>query len=152
KTEAGEAFLLYTLSGAPAEAFAKFPAPRATALFGPTFRGEGIIRLDDVLKDPRYGKSAPYHGMPPGHLPVRSYLAVPVRSRSGEVIGGLFFGHSETGRFLARHERLVSGVAAHAAVAIDNARLFAEAKAAEAAQAKRAEDLRLAEERLRLAV
>ena len=31
-----------------------------------------------------------------GHLPVRSYLAVPVRSRTGEVLGGLFFGHSET--------------------------------------------------------
>ena len=41
---------------------------------------------------------APHHGMPPGHLPVRSYLAVPVVSRSGEVIGGLFFGHPEAGR------------------------------------------------------
>ena len=36
--------------------------------------------------------------MPKGHLPVRSYLAVPVTSRSGEVIGGLFFGHAQTGR------------------------------------------------------
>jgi GAF domain-containing protein len=34
--------------------------------------------------------------MPQGHLPVRSYLAVPVVSRSGEVLGGLFFGHAET--------------------------------------------------------
>ena len=34
-----------------------------------------------------------------GHLPVRSYLAVPVRSRTGEVLGGLFFGHSEAGVF-----------------------------------------------------
>ena len=30
--------------------------------------------------------------MPPGHLPVRSYLAAPVKSQSGEVLGGLFFG------------------------------------------------------------
>ena len=44
----------------------------------PTFRGEGIVRMDDVTKDPRYGRNAPYHGLPPGHLPVRSYLAVPV--------------------------------------------------------------------------
>ena len=63
--------------------------------------------------------------MPKGHLPVRSYLAVPVSSRSGEVIGGLFFGHPRTGRLhRARAERLVVGVAAQAGVAIDNARLY----------------------------
>ena len=65
--------------GAPREAFAKFPHPRATAIFAPTFHGEGPVRLDDVTADPRYGHSAPYFGMPPGHLPVRSYLAVPVK-------------------------------------------------------------------------
>ena len=74
--EKGEAYTLYTLSGAPREAFAKFPMPRNTAVFAPTFRGEGIVRSDDITKDPRYGTNAPYHGMPEGHLPVRSYLAV----------------------------------------------------------------------------
>jgi signal transduction histidine kinase len=62
--------------------------------------------------------------MPPGHLPVRSYLAVPVRSRNGEVIGGLFFGHAEPGRFGDLSEERVAGLASQAAVAIDNARLF----------------------------
>ncbi|HEY4365787.1 MAG TPA: response regulator [Steroidobacteraceae bacterium] len=122
--EQGKSFTLYTLSGASREAFDKFPLPRATALFGPTFRGEGILRIDDVLKDPRYGKSGPYHGMPPGHLPVRSYLAVPVTSRSGFVYGGLFFGHEVPGTFVERDERVVAGIAAQAAIAIDNARLF----------------------------
>jgi PAS domain S-box-containing protein len=122
--EQGEAFQLYTLSGAPREAFEKFGHPRATPIFAPTFKGEGIIRLDDVTRDPRYGRWAPHHGMPPGHLSVRSYLAVPVRSRSGEVIGGLFFGHPERGVFTERSERLVAGVAAQAGIAIDNARLF----------------------------
>ena len=79
----GGSFMLYTLSGAPREAFANFPMPRATALFGPTFRGEGIVRIEDVLAHPDYGKSAPYHGMPKGHLPVRSYLAVPVITSDG---------------------------------------------------------------------
>jgi signal transduction histidine kinase/CheY-like chemotaxis protein len=130
--ENGDAFVLYTLSGAPREAFERFGHPRATALFGPTFRGEGIIRIDDVRKDPRYGQWGPHHGMPQGHLPVSSYLAVPVESRSGAVIGGLFFGHPEPGVFTARSERIVKGVAAQAAVAIDNARLFEVAqKAAE---------------------
>ncbi len=97
--EKGESYLLYSLSGAPREAFARFGQPRATPLFGPTFKGEAPIRSDDVLADPRYGKWGPHHGMPPGHLPVRSYLGVPVTTRAGEVIGGLFFGHDRPGMF-----------------------------------------------------
>ena len=128
--ETGDAFLPYTLSGAPRDAFASIGNPRKTALFGPTFRGEPPIRLDDVLSDPRYGTLAPHHGMPKRHLPVRSYLAVPVKSRSGEVIGGLFFGHSQTGVFTERAERLVAGVAAQAGIAIDNARLYESAQRA----------------------
>ena len=121
--ERGEAYTLYTLAGVPREAFAEFPMPRNTAIFGPTFRGEGVVRLADATADPRYGHNAPYAGLPPGHPPVRSYLAVPVASRSGEVLGGLFFGHPEPGVFTGRHERLVVGLAGQAAVALDNARL-----------------------------
>ena len=120
--------MLYSLSGVPKEAFSKFPMPRATAVFQPTFKGEGVIRSDDILQDPRYGKSEPYKGMPPGHLPVRSYLAVPVTSRSGEVLGGLFFGHKNTGVFKQEHEALLVGIAGQAATAIDNARLFQKAQ------------------------
>jgi GAF domain-containing protein len=90
KNEHGESYTLYTLSGASREAFSKFPMPRNTAVFTPTFRGEGVVRMGDVRKDPRFGKNAPHHGMPAGHLPVVSYLAVPVRSRTGEVLGGVF--------------------------------------------------------------
>ena len=120
----GDAFELYTLSGAPREAFEKFGKPRATALFGPTFRGETTIRCDDVLLDPRYGQNTPHHGMPSGHLPVRSYMAVPVRSLSGEVLGMLLFGHPQIGIFTDRSERLVTGVATQAGIALDNARLY----------------------------
>jgi PAS domain S-box-containing protein len=126
----GESFLLYTLSGAPREAFEKFGLPRNTPIFEPTFRGTGIVRSPDITKDPRYGTMLPHRGMPLGHLPVRSYLAVPVISGSGEVIGGLFFGHSETGVFTERAERLVVGIASQAAVAIDNARLYDRVKQA----------------------
>jgi PAS domain S-box-containing protein len=121
--DSGESYMLYTLSGAPIEAFSKFPMPRNTNVFAPTFEGKGIVRSDDILKDPRYGHSPPYHGMPKGHLPVRSYLAVPVVSRSGDVIGGLFFGHQETGVFTERSERGLEALAAESAVAIDNAKL-----------------------------
>lgn len=132
---AGESFLLYTLSGAPREAFEKFGLPRNTPVFHPTFHGEGVVRSADITRDPRYGTIAPHHGMPAGHLPVRSYLAVPVRSRSGEVLGGLFFGHPDAGVFSERAERLALGVASQAAIAIDNARLY---EAAQQASAERA--------------
>lgn len=127
--ESGECFLLYTLSGAPISAFSSFGLPRATEIFGPTFRGEATIRSNDITKDPRYGHMPPHYGMPKGHLPVVSYLAVPVTSRSGECVGGLFFGHSEPSRFTRGHERLVASFAAQATVAMDNARLYAREKA-----------------------
>jgi two-component sensor histidine kinase len=123
-----QSYTLYSLSGAPREAFSKFPMPRNSEIFDPTFKGLCAIRSDDITKDPRYGKNAPYHGMPKGHLPVVSYLAVPVIARSGEVIGGMFFGHKRAGVFTERAEKLVSGIASQAAVAIDNARLFQSAK------------------------
>jgi len=136
--EEGEALVLYTLSGAPREAFEKFGMPRNTPVFNPTFTGQGVVRSPDITKDPRYGQMAPHHGMPTGHLPVRSYLTVPVISRSGEVMGGLFFGHTETDQFTERAEQLVVGVAAQAAVAMDNARLY-EAAQREIASRERAE-------------
>src|SRR5918998_1326382 len=122
--ERGESYTLYTISGVPREAFSKFPMPRKTEIFGPTFKGEGVVRSADIREDPRYGNNPPYNGMPEGHLPVVSYLAVPVVSRSSEVLGGLFFGHPEAGVFGEREEQIVVGLAAQAAVAIDNARLF----------------------------
>jgi PAS domain S-box-containing protein len=128
--ERGQSYMLYTLSGVPRESFARFPMPRATRIFEPTFKGEAILRSDDITRDPRYGHNAPYHGMPEGHLPVRSYLAVPVKSRSGEVIGGLFFGHPAPGVFTEREEKLVAGLASQVAIAMDNARLFQRAQEA----------------------
>ncbi len=121
--EKGESYMLYTLSGVSREHFANFPMPRNTAVFAPTFTGQGIVRSDDILADPRYGKNEPYHGMPSGHLPVRSYLAAPVVGRSGEVLGGLFFGHEQVAIFNEHAENVVAAIAGPAGVALDNARL-----------------------------
>jgi PAS domain S-box-containing protein len=146
----GESYMLYTLSGVPDEMFAHFPMPRNTEIFAPTFKGEGTVLIDDVRKDPRYGKNSPYFGMPKGHLPVTSYLAVPVISRSGEVYGGLFLGHSKKAIFNERAARVVEGIAAQAAVAMDNARLYEAAQnartAAEQAAHHAEESSRLKEE------
>lgn len=124
----GEQYMLYTISGVPRERFSNFPMPRNTPVFAPTFSGSGIVRSDDITLDPRYGQMEPHRGMPKGHLPVRSYLAVPVVSKSGEVLGGLFFGHADAGVFDERAERLMVGVSAQAAIAIDQARLYNKAQ------------------------
>lgn len=141
-TEQGDAWQLYTISGVPRENFAKFPLPRATAVFAPTFQGAGIVRSDDITLDPRYGKNAPHKGMPEGHLPVRSYLAAPVMSRSGEALGSLLLGNSKPGVFTEHHEQLIVGVAAQAATAIDNSRLYENAQR-EIADRRQAEEDRL---------
>ena len=144
----GGSYTLYALSGVDRSAFERFPMPRATAVFGPTFRGEGPVRSDDITADPRYGRSDPHRGMPKGHLPVRSYLAAPVVSRSGEVLGGLFFGHPVPAVFSEAAERVVVGLAGQAASAIDNVRLFEAAQRAnetlEARVAERTAELRQA--------
>lgn len=138
----GESYTLYTITGVPREEFSRFPMPRNTEIFAPTFGGEGVVRIADVTKDPRYGRNSPNHGMPDGHLPVCSYLAVPVISNTGAVLGGLFFGHSNPGVFTEKSEQLILGLAAQAAIAIDNATL------SEALQ-RELETVRLSEENSR---
>ena len=68
----------------------------------------GIVRHDD------------------GDGPPRSFLAVPVVASTGDVLGGLFFGHPEAGMFSDEDERMVAGIAAQSAIAIENARLYQE--------------------------
>jgi PAS domain S-box-containing protein len=116
----------------PRGVFASFPMLHDTTIFRTIFRGSGPIRSNDILNDPRYPMDDPgdrpkdgsHHGGPADHPPVRSYLAVPVVSHSGDVLGGLFFGHSDPGMFSERVERIVAGISAQLAVAFDNARLY----------------------------
>jgi PAS domain S-box-containing protein len=121
--EAGDSFVLYTVSGAARDTFSQFPMTQNTPVFEMTFRGLGPVRSADITKDLRYGQN-PNRDMPAGRLPVRSYLAVPVKTRSGEVLGGLLFGHSESDRFTEQHERLAIATAAWASVALENTRLY----------------------------
>lgn len=140
--EKEERYQLFTLSGAPRAAFETFGMPRNTPVFEHTFRGKGPDRVPDIQKDPRYGKVAPHYGLPAGHLPVRSYLAVPVLARTGEVLGGLFLGHPEVGVFGERAERIAVGIAGQAAVALETSRLFTQV-------GRELDQRRLMEERLR---
>ncbi len=61
---------------------------------------------------------------------LRSCLSLPVRSRSGQLLGRLLLGHPQPGMFSQRSERIVAAIAAQAAVALDNTRLYVEARRA----------------------
>ncbi|MFC5458858.1 ATP-binding protein [Massilia niabensis] len=130
KESDGPKFSLYTLSGGTANEFQSFGEPQATALFGASFRGAGLVRSHDLLDDPRYGQSPTRFSMLSGQPTVRSYLSVPVTAGTGEVLGTMFFGHPEPGVFTERTERIVRGIAAQAAVALDNTRLYEAAQQA----------------------
>lgn len=117
-----EYFDMATLSGISMEKYKESPLPLTNEIFAPTFRGESIIRIDDITKDPRFKTNDSFFG-----INVKSYLAVPVISRTGDVLGGLFFGHSRAGIFTEQDEKLMGALAAQAATAIDNASLYSKA-------------------------
>jgi PAS domain S-box-containing protein len=119
--EPGDSFQLYSVSGAPYEIVGKL-MPRNQQLFAPKFVGG--VRVGDLLNDPRFGTNSPDQGITEGYLPVRSYLSVPVSSRSGDVIGRLLFVHPQPDHFTAEAESIVTAIAAQASVALDNANLY----------------------------
>ena len=124
KDSDGDLFTLSTFSGHVPSDFDPFGQPRESALFGPSLHGEGVVRSEDISSDARYAQPGAHFGSAGGVPAVRSYLAVPVVARSGEVLGTMFFGHPEAAIFTDRTERIVGGIAAQAAVAIDNTRLY----------------------------
>ena len=101
----------------------QFDSLRTAALFGAAWGDGQTVRCADVTAEARYGATSSYFGVAGDEAPLRSFLAVPVTLRSGATVGGLFFGHPDIGVFTERTERIVVGVAAHAAIALDNARL-----------------------------
>lgn len=119
---------LAVVSGIEAGTRDPLTAVRIEELFTPGFLAGGILRLHDIHEDSHLNTACFQWSLPEGHPPLASYLAVPVVARSGDVLGGLFFGHSSPGVFTSQHERLLAGVASQAAVAIDNARLYQNAQ------------------------
>ncbi|MDB6068580.1 MAG: multi-sensor signal transduction histidine kinase [Pedosphaera sp.] len=120
----GEQFALYTTPGAPRDIFERLPLPQHHPATSPAETERETIRIDDVLHDSRAPHPHSRRRAPSLGPPVRSYLAVPVVSRSGEVLGGLLLGHPAPGVFTERSQHLVAGLAAEAGIALDNARLY----------------------------
>ena len=120
----GDSYTLRAISGLSREAFSQFHMARKIRVFDTAFRNKEVVRSDDIREETDYSDLPAYGGAAEALLPVASYLAVPVVSRSEEVLGGLFFGHPEPGVFGEREEDIATALAAQAAVALDNARLF----------------------------
>jgi PAS domain S-box-containing protein len=117
--------VMFACTGAPRESFEPLELPSDAEGFGRASGEERIVRYDDVTKDVRHGRDSRPPGMP-RQLPVRSYIAGPVRSPAGRTLGWIFLGHPEASVFTELAERIVLGMAAQASVALDNARLHAE--------------------------
>lgn len=90
--------------------------PRGHGVLGLITREQSVVRVDDIS-----GHPAAY-GFPAGHPPMTSFLGVPLRVRD-EVFGNLYL-TEKPGGFDEHDVGTVQTLAAAAAVAIDNARLF----------------------------
>ena len=110
--------------------------PRQHGLLGAMLEGPEPYRAPNVQEDPRF------EGWPDAHPKMRSFLGVPVVSR-GRVVGAFYLTDKKGRRgtvFTDEDQRLIETLAAHAAVAIENARLF-----------EKSRELSVVEERNRLA-
>src|SRR5262249_39604482 len=97
--------------------FRRLGPVEGVGLLEPVFWGGASILVDDVMQDSRY------IGVPRGHIPVRSFLGVRLRSREGTTLGAFLIGDTQPGKFTMRHLELVEALGAQAAVAIHNAQL-----------------------------
>jgi signal transduction histidine kinase len=111
------------------------PLPRTHGLLGAMLDTDRPYRTDDIKADPRFRG-----WWPSAHPEMASFLGVPIRSRGG-VVGALYLTDKEDAPgFTEEDERLIQMLAAHAAIAIENARLY-----------ERGRELSFVEERNRLA-
>src|SRR5947199_1632288 len=117
-----EIFNLAAISGAtPAieKHFRHLGPVEGIGMLQPVFWEGASIVVDDVHEDPRYV------GVPRGHIPVRSFLGVQLRTREETILGACLIGDTHPGRFTARHVELTEALGAQAAVAIHTAQLIA---------------------------
>lgn len=112
----GERSALNAYSGAARPAF------EATPLLDPALVGSALLRVADAPADARFAQLA----RPPSPLAlaIRSVLATRVTGRGRKLFGVLSLGHPDAGVFGEESEAILPGLAAYAAVAIDNARLY----------------------------
>jgi signal transduction histidine kinase len=113
----------------------RLPVERGVA--GWVARTGRAVRLDDAYADDRFDPGVDRKS----GFRTRSIVCAPLVGRSGRPIGVLEVVHRTAGAFGPEEERLVSAVASQAAVALENARLFAEASDRSAQLVRARDDL-----------
>lgn len=110
------------------------PVPRQHGLLGAMLRDARPQRLPDIRKDPRF------EWWPAAHPVIKDFLGVPIMD-GAEILGAIYLGNKRPqGGFTVEDERVLGVLAAHAAIALMNARLF-----------ERSRELTIVEERQRIA-
>ena len=110
------------------------PLPRQHGMLAALLTAGAPERLADIRQDPRFGG-----WWPAAHPELTGFLGVPVKN-GDEVLGIIFVANKSSGEFTDRDEELLTLFAAHAAIALTNARLY-----------ERSRELSVLEERARLA-
>ncbi len=111
-----ERFLTTGIDEATHERIGDLPTGRG--ILGVLINDAEPLRLHDLMGDPRAV------GFPPHHPPMRTFLGVPILLR-GVAYGNLYLSEKESREdFTSEDEELVTLLAAQAAVAIENARLY----------------------------
>lgn len=112
----------FTVGLSEEEAEAIGPLPSGKGILGELIRDPRPLRLSDLTTHPASS------GFPPDHPPMRGFVGVPLRVRD-EVFGNLYLTDKRDGSdFDAEDEAVLSTLAVAAGVAIDNARLYQEAR------------------------
>jgi len=91
--------------------------PQGRGILGVLIRDARPLRLHDIAEHPRSV------GFPPHHPPMRGFLGVPILLR-GVAYGNLYLTEKDAGEFNEEDEEVVTLLAAQAAVAVENARLY----------------------------
>ncbi len=106
----------------PEERLAIGPLPVGEGILGVLIRDAKPLRLRRITDDPRHV------GFPANHPPMESFLGAPVQAR-GKVFGNIYLTQKMGApEFDAEDEAALVVLATHAGVAIENARLYEEAK------------------------
>lgn len=117
--ESGSGLQRFVTTGIDAETHAAIgELPRGRGILGVLISDAKPLRLADLGDDPRSV------GFPPNHPPMRGFLGVPILLR-GVAYGNFYLTEKDGGEpFTEADEALVALLAAQAAVAIDNARVY----------------------------
>ena len=106
--------------------------PEGHGLLGAVIETAASIRLPHLGADPRSV------GFPEHHPPMDAFLGVPVRVRD-QVFGNLYLTNPAHGEFTEEDEELIESLAATAGIAIENARLYDQARRQERLAAAQAD-------------